>query len=125
MQVLVDTSVWSLALRRRAQDLSLTENRIATELTELLQEGRCELVGAIRQELLSGIRSQEQFEKLRQRLRAFPDEPITTEDHEEAAAASNQCRAAGVSGSLVDFLLYAVSSRRGWCIFTTDPDFTS
>ena len=125
MQVLVDTSVWSLVLRRRSQDLNPTEERVTEELGELLHEGRCELVGVVRQELLSGIRSSEQFEELRHRLRAFPAERIATDDYEEAAALSNKCRAIGISGSLVDFLLCAISSRRGWALFTTDADFTS
>lgn len=125
MQVLVDTSVLSLFFRRRLQHLNAIEERITKELSDLVYEGRCELVGVVRQELLSGIRSREQFEQLRHRLRAFPNEPLTVEDYEEAAVAHNQCRSAGISGSPVDFLLCAISLRRGWPIFTTDADFTS
>lgn len=123
MQVLVDTSVWFLSLRRRALDLNEAERRIADELAELVKEGRAELVGFIRQELLSGIRSREQFEKLRHRLRAFADEPISIEDYERAAQANNECRGIGISGSAVDFLICAISLQRGWSIFTADADF--
>jgi len=51
VNVVVDTSVWSLVLRRRAPENSALER----ELAELIREGRVVMVGAIRQELLSGV----------------------------------------------------------------------
>jgi predicted nucleic acid-binding protein len=36
----------------------------------------------------------------------------------------NTCRAAGVAGSAIDFLICAVTRRRGLAIFTTDRDFS-
>jgi predicted nucleic acid-binding protein len=57
-------------------------------------------------------------------LRAFEDEPVTTEDYEEAARANNQCRRAGVAGSAIDLLICAFAMRRSWAIFTTNRDFT-
>jgi predicted nucleic acid-binding protein len=78
----------------------------------------------VRQEMLSGIKSNEQYEKLRVHLRAFPDEPIDTLDYEEAAKAGNRCRTKGIVVSIVDVLLCAVTVRRDWSIFTTDPDFS-
>ena len=119
MNVLVDTSVWSLALRRESPRGSSAEN----ELAELIREGRVFMVRAIRQELLSGIRAAEQFKKLRDSLRAFPDEPLQQEDYEEAAGCFNRCRAKGVQGSNTDFLLCAVALRRNVAILTTDADF--
>ena len=82
------------------------------------------VIGLIRQELLSGIRSQEQYEKLRLYLRAFSNEGIETSDYEEAAMAGNRCRAKGIVGSIVDVLLCTVTMRRDWAIFTMDPDFS-
>jgi predicted nucleic acid-binding protein len=125
MNVLVDTSLWSLALRRRAQDLSACETSLVTELGELIQEGRTRILGLIRQELLSGIKTNEQYEKLRSSLRAFEDEGVDTSDHEAAAKASNQCRSKGVAVSVVDALICSVSAERNWPIFTTDPDFNN
>ena len=119
MNVLVDTSVWSLALRRRApRDAS-----VERELTALIGEGRVLMLGAIRQELLSGIRANEPFKKLREGLRSFPDEPLSQEDYEDAADCFNRCRLKGIQGSNTDFLLCAVALRRGVPIFTTDYDF--
>ena len=119
MNVLVDTSVWSLALRRS----SGRGNAETTELTELVREGRVEMIGAIRQELLSGVRAAEQFRKLREHLRAFPDVTLDESDYEEAAACFNRCREKGLQGSNTDFLMCAVSLRRELAILTTDKDF--
>jgi predicted nucleic acid-binding protein len=125
MNVLVDTSVWSLALRRKSENLNATEKFIVAELSELVREGRARLIGLVRQELLSGIKTTEQYEKLRLHLRSFPDEPIDTSDHEEAAKAGNRCRGKGIVVSIVDILLCAVAIKREWAIFTTDPDITN
>ena len=67
-------------------------------------------MGPIRQEVLSGIRDLKAFERLRDHLASFPDEPLTSTDYERAAACFNACQARGVRGSITDFLLCAVSS---------------
>lgn len=123
MMVLVDTSVWSIAFRRRREDLSQTESAVRSTLEKIVTEGRAALLGAIRQELLSGIREERQFLRLRSALRAFPDVPLQIEDYEEAARLGNLCRTHGVAGGPVDFLICAVSVRRNWPIYTQDRDF--
>jgi predicted nucleic acid-binding protein len=124
MMVLVDTSVWSLALRRKQTDLSPGEQGLTEALRELVQEGRAQIAGPIRQELLSGLREEESFQKLRDYLRAFDEPQLQIADYEEAARMNNVCRARGVAGSAVDFLICAVAHLRGWQVFTTDRDFT-
>ena len=96
-----------------------------TELSQLIREGWARIIGLVRQELLSGIRTTEQYESLRLRLRSFPDELIETSDHEEAAEAGNRCRGKEIVVSIVDVLLCAVVMKREWAIFTSDPDFTN
>lgn len=123
MNVLVDTSVWSLALRRRPGRLNALQLQVRTELAELVREGRVEMPGLVRQELLSGLREERRFERLRRELRAYDDVPVEVEDHEEAARICNHCRQRGLAGSTVDFLLCAIALRRGWALFTTDKDF--
>ena len=123
MNVLVDTSVWSLALRRSPHNLSATERILVAELTELIEEGRARIIGLVRQELLSGIKHPAQFAKLQEILRAFPDELVGTSDYEAAAVASNQCRSKGLAVSVSDMLICAVAQSRGWTIFSLDPDF--
>nr|MDP9176778.1 PIN domain-containing protein [Gemmatimonadota bacterium] len=118
MRVLVDTSVWSLALRRVRPAPSL----IVQELAELIQEGRVVVIGPIRQELLSGLKGNQQFQVLRDHLRAFPDLKLATADFEEAAHFFNRCRSKGIQGSNTDFLICAVASRLDLAIFTTDDD---
>ena len=124
MNVLIDTSVFSLALRRKNENLSMNERLLVAELSELIREGRARMIGLIRQELLSGIKTTEQYEKLRVHLRSFPDEVVDTSDYEEAAKFGNRCRTKGVAVSIVDILLCAIAIKRQWGILTTDPDFS-
>jgi predicted nucleic acid-binding protein len=120
MKVLVDTSVWSLALRRRAG----AEGPEVQELRSLVDEGRVAMIGPIRQELLSGIRTPESFERLRDHLQPYADEQLETADFERAAEHFNTCRARGMQGSNTDFLICAVAERRKLPILTTDTDFS-
>ena len=119
MSVLVDTSVWSLALRRAKP----APARIVQELVALVKEGRVVIIGPIRQELLSGLKKNHQFQILRDHLRAFPDLELETEDFEEAAHCFNRGRSRGIHGSNTDFVMCAVALRRDLAIFTTDGDF--
>jgi predicted nucleic acid-binding protein len=121
--VIVDTPVWSLVLRRRPEDLNASKQNLTKAVAELIREGRVEMLGPIRQELLSGIREEAQFKKLRDYLRAFDEPVLEVLDYEEAARMSNVCRGRGISGSAVDFLICAAAHRRKWAIFTTDQDF--
>jgi predicted nucleic acid-binding protein len=119
VKIIVDTSVWSHALRRRARP----EDASIAALRELIGDGLIVMLGCIRQELLSGLRSDEQFKILRDHFRAFPDETLQTEDYERAAEFFNDCRRRGIQGSNTDFLICAAAANRGHAIFTTDRDF--
>jgi predicted nucleic acid-binding protein len=123
VNVLVDTPVWSLALRRRMVDLSPTDRHLTRTLYELIEQQRVSLLGSTRQEVLSGIREESQFRRIRDYLRDFPNVALESEDYEHAAQLNNDCRRAGIAGSAVDMLICAVSLRRGWQILTTDRDF--
>jgi predicted nucleic acid-binding protein len=119
MKVLVDTSVWSLALRKNVN----RDDRIIRELSELIHELRVVIIGPIRQEILSGISDKNKFEELKIKLSPFEDIPIETGHHELAAQLFNQCRKNGVQGSHIDFLICAVSIKNEFSIFTMDKDF--
>jgi predicted nucleic acid-binding protein len=82
-----------------------------------------EIIGPIRQELLSGIRDQTQFHLLESSLACFPDFPLHAEDYVTGAKMFNLCRAKGIQGSNTDFLICAVAVRHDFAIFTTDDDF--
>ena len=93
-------------------------------LRDLVADGRATLIGAIRQELLSGIRNHSQFLKLRNSMTGFSDMVLTREDYECAAEYLNTCRTKGVQGSNTDFLICAAAHARKLPILTTDKDFT-
>ncbi|QUY41259.1 PIN domain-containing protein [Acaryochloris marina] len=118
--ILVDTCVWSIALRCSSAD----ETSIAKQLTRLIDENQVKIIGAIRQELLSGYTDKSRYEKLRQKLKYFPNEPLVDSDYEAAAEYSNFCRSKGIQGSHTDFLICAVAIRAKFEIFTTDKDFS-
>ncbi len=119
MRVLVDTSVWSLALRKK----TVRDDLVIAELSALIRETRVAIIGPIRQEILSGISNHAQYNRLRDTLRSFEDSPIETEDYEFAAQLFNHYRNRGIQGSHVDFLICAVSVRNNFPIFTLDGDF--
>ena len=119
MKVLVDTSIWSLALRRGSDSAS----RPVRELRGLIADNRVQMIGPIRQEILSGVRDEAQFKELEVHLKAFPDLPVTSEDYVLAARFFNLCRGKGIQGSNTDFLICAVAVRRRLAIFTADKDF--
>ena len=120
MMILVDTSIWSLALRRHLP----TDGPEISEFVELIKESRVQMIGPIRQELLSGIKNEIHFANLRDHLRPFPDMELTTKDYEQAAEFFNLCRGQGIQGSNTDFLICAIAARYKMPIFTTDNDFT-
>ena len=63
-----------------------------------MREGRVQMIGPIRQELLSGLRHKQQFALLEERLSVFPDTPIETADYLEAARFFNLLQAGGAPG---------------------------
>jgi predicted nucleic acid-binding protein len=123
MKVLVDTPVWSLALRRSGSQAP-EDQLLIDEFYELINEARVVLIGPVRQELLSGIPNYDQFTALREKLQAFDDLPLKREAYEMAAEFYNTCRKAGIHGSQIDFLICSASVGAAIPIFTTDKDFS-
>jgi predicted nucleic acid-binding protein len=119
MNVLVDTCIWSLALRRN-QENGFKE---AEQLKDLIMDSRAMMMGAVRQELLSGISKNNQFARLKKHLSAFPDIVLNESDYELGAEYFNICRKKGIQGSNTDFLISSVSVNRNMPIYTVDQDF--
>ena len=67
MKIIIDTCVWSLALRRNEP----SNNPYVIELKELINEVRAQLIGSVRQELLCGIKVKKQFNLLKTHLGAY------------------------------------------------------
>jgi predicted nucleic acid-binding protein len=118
--VVVDTSVFSLFLRR---DQTLKDEYLDLFL-ELFEKNQIVLLGVVYQELLSGIRHQKQFDRLADILDGFHIQYAAKEDHLTAARYYNLCRSQGVQGSSIDFLICAMSRQREHLILTLDEDFT-
>ena len=120
MRVLVDTSVWSEALRRSKK----AQSDVVREFRSLILEHRVDIIGPIRQEVLSGVREDAQFARLEKHLAAFPDLHLPTDDYVTAAKFYNSCRTKGVQGSNTDFLICACAVRLEAGVYTTDRDFS-
>lgn len=117
--VLVDTCIWSLALRgKKPKELSVSK-----ELSNLIYAEKVKIIGPIRQELLSGYSDLGQYNKLKEKLTYFSNEPVINDDYLLGAEFSNLCRKNGIQGSHTDFLICAVSNRLNIDIYTTDNDF--
>ena len=120
MKVLVDTSIWSMALRRKRT----ADDALVKELHDLIRDFRGEIIGPIRQEILSGVKSKSQFNTLKEYLAPFEDLELLSDDYVRAAGFFNLCRSKGVQGSNTDFLICAVSERLSLSVFTHDKDFS-
>jgi len=119
VKVIVDTSIWSLALRRKKNE-NFPEVK---KLANLINDFKVVIPGAIRQEILSGIKSKNQFILLKDYLSAFPDYETSMNDYELAAEYFNLCRGKGIQGSNTDFLICAIAVNNRYQIFTNDQDF--
>lgn len=122
MTLLVDTSVWSLALRRDAVDAGPE----VEALKIALQSGEPVVTtGLVLQELLQGFSGPKDQRKIVERFAALPLIAPERQDHIDAAALRNQCRRAGVQVGTIDAILAALCIRHELLLLTTDRDFTS
>jgi len=119
LKVLVDTPIWSYALR----SLNKKYQSEIDALTSLIRDQRAIIIGPIRQEILSGYSDLRKYRIVRKKLSYFENTPILDADYELAAEFSNKCRKKGVQGSHIDFLICAVANRIDVPIFTNDKDF--
>lgn len=120
--ILVDTCVWSLALRRKGP--LRPPQGAALELLKLVEaEEPVTLPGIVLQEVLSGVRDEEQHARLLARLAPFPVLIATRIDHLHAADIANTCRRRGISLTAVDCLIAAQAIENDARLMTTDDDF--
>jgi predicted nucleic acid-binding protein len=122
VNLVVDTSVWSLLLRRKEHDSS---HPLVQKLrTHLEQQDGIFMIGPILQEILDGIRSEGQFYKLIDYFSAFPLLEIDRSDYIEASRLRNRCRSKGVQAGSVDFIIAAACIHWNYALLTADLDFT-
>ncbi len=122
MKVIIDTSVWSMALRHNVKSSDIKS--IKKEIFELINESRVVLLGVILQEILSGIKNDDQFSKLEDSFKPFSIEIFNRNYYVKAAEFFNNCRTKGIQGSHIDFYICAVAYLNNWEIFTFDNDFS-
>jgi len=120
--ILVDTSVLSLAFRRRIKANPLPP--LVGILHRLIEQDQPVVVpGIVLQELLSGVRTRTEYERLRDLMEGFPLMLAAREHHLEAARIANTCRQAGISVSTVDCLIAAMAIAAKSKLLTGDEDF--
>jgi predicted nucleic acid-binding protein len=120
MKVLVDTSVWSLALRRKTP----RSHPKAQTLSELIASGQSVfLTGIILQETLQGVRDAANFARLDGFLEPFPLLIPERSTFKQAAQLFSKCRAAGTPVPTVDCLIAAIAIAADCRLLTDDGDF--
>ena len=120
--VLVDTTIWSKAYRRK-KIVNDEHNLAVKKLISILNKGEEVLIGSVRQELLSGISNKEVFNDLLLKLDGFNNYEAKLADYDLAAEYFNICASKGIQGSQTDFLICAIAYRYDLEIFTEDKDF--
>ena len=120
MSLLVDTSVWSLALRR---DRPADVPEVA-RLGQAIERGESILTtGLILQELLQGFSGPTAQQQIVERFSAFPLLEPERRDHIDAAELRNACRRGGVQVGTIDALIAQLCRRHELMLLTTDRDF--
>ncbi|MCZ7562129.1 MAG: PIN domain-containing protein [Burkholderiaceae bacterium] len=120
MTLLVDTSVWSLALRR---DGSINAPEVRALRDALAGSDAVVTTGLILQELLQGFKGPRAAAAIVERFRALPIIAPERNDHIAAAEVRNSCRRAGVQVGTIDALLIQLCSRHELTLLSTDDDF--
>ena len=120
MSLLVDTSVWSLALRRDAPP-DVPEVRA---LRDALAGGQIvATTGLILQELLQGVVPERARTQIIEMFAALEYLTPSREDHVAAAGVRNTLRSAGVQVGTIDALIAHLAIVGGHTLLTTDNDF--
>lgn len=122
MTILVDTSVWSLALRR---DATASEPEVQQLKEALLGADVVVTTGLVLQELLQGFSGAKASAQIIERFAALPLLQPEREDHVAAAELRNVCRRGGVQLGTIDALLAQLCIRHELTLLSTDNDFKS
>ena len=120
MNVLVDTSVWSIALRRDQPP----PGRELEALRAAIERGDVCLLGVILQEVLQGFPGLDRTRRLVEHLASFPLLTLHRGDYVYAAEIRNKCRAKGLAVSTIDAQIAAAAINHRCALLTLDRDFT-
>jgi predicted nucleic acid-binding protein len=121
VDLIVDTSVWSLFLRRKELN---EEDLYVKKLRYYIDNQDCiHLIGNILQEILYGVKLEKQFNLLIEYFKPYPLIDFERNDFINAAKIKNVCRKKGVQASSIDFLITAVCINRNYPLLSSDKDF--
>jgi predicted nucleic acid-binding protein len=122
MTYLVDTSVWSLALRR---DTDSSAPSVSVLRNALLGADQVVTTGLVLQELLQGFAGPKARNALLERFASLAFLQPEREDYIEAAEIRNSCRRGGIQVGTIDALLIQLCVRHDLVLLSTDKDFQS
>lgn len=120
MSLFVDTSAWSLALRR---DTPADHAGVAVLRKALLDGDTLVITGIVLQELLQGFRKPKDQVRIIERLLVLPFLNPTRDTHIQAATLRNTCRRKGVQLGTVDALIAPLCVEHDLALLTADKDF--
>jgi predicted nucleic acid-binding protein len=121
LSLFVDTSVWSLALRRNSPASSME----VRALVRGIESGEAILTtGLVLQELLQGFSGPKAREQILDRFSAVPLLIPDRDDHIQAAELRNRCRCAGIQIGTIDALLAELCIRHELTMLSSDKDFS-
>jgi predicted nucleic acid-binding protein len=122
--ILLDTSVLSVAFRRRHRRAPGPSDEARTDLERMIElDWPLAVPGIVLQELLSGVRELAEVTRLRAAMEGFSVVTATIADHLAGAELANTCRAKGFAASTIDCLIAAQAIGGGYTLFTLDQDF--
>lgn len=120
ISVLVDTSVWSEALRRKKKDIDSSDTFLYDLITN---EEEIFLIGPIIQEILSGIKDNSLFDQIKNHLEFFGYIELSKEDYVNAAELRNELSKKGIAVSSIDSQIATMAISKNLYLATYDKDF--
>ncbi|HPD15136.1 MAG TPA: PIN domain-containing protein [Planctomycetota bacterium] len=121
MNIVIDTCVWSLVLRRPRPDAA--NEWVRAFHAHVTRGDEIHLIGPILEELLEGLRLARDFDRLVEALRSFPLVPLGRDTYVAAARLRNACQRRGVQAGHTDALIAAACIEQGLPLLTSDTDF--
>ena len=114
-KIIVDTSIWIEYFNRKTNIVNFIEERI--------MEDCLFMTGPIVSELLQGVKTEQEYEKLKNSIDAIPYLETTLEDWKEAGNISNKLRKKGITIPLTDIIISAVAISNNAKVYSLDKHF--
>jgi len=120
LKFIIDTSVWSLALRKKGP----SNHTSVKKLFQLLDEGeQIFITGTILQEILQAFKSEATVKKVANHLESVPLIVLDRDDYAKAASVHRRCASKGISVSTTDCQISQAAITNNCLLLSTDRDF--